>query len=163
MKWNKGPARTEAAKSSKLLLVYRALLLVVLALLVLLAAGTIYGLLRQNIPVSGVQAAGSEDGAEGIFSNIGKLRIATAGSESETVIISVAFPYNQNDRAFAEELASRLGEFKSLTVEYLGAFTADQLMSLEVSAIKGDLLERYNALLKLGRINDLYISDFIRL
>ncbi|MDR2182180.1 MAG: flagellar basal body-associated FliL family protein [Treponema sp.] len=158
-----------APPDKRLVAVYRALLAIILILCAVLAAGTVYGLARQFlVPDKSARAAESgngENAAEGesIFSGIGKLRIATSDPEPETVVISVAFPYNRHDRPFAEELASRIPDFKSATAGYLGAFTADQLVNLEMSAVKGELLARYNALLKLGTIRDLYITDFMRL
>lgn len=158
-----------APPDKRLIAVYRVLLIITLILCAVLAAGTVYGLARkvlvpdESAPITeGGNGENSVDG-ESIFSGIGKLRIATSDPEPETVVISVAFPYDQNDRPFAEELASCIPGFKSATAEYLGAFTADQLMNLELGAIKNDLLTRYNALLKLGKIRDLYVTDFMRL
>jgi flagellar FliL protein len=164
-------ANGAAPAGRQLIALYRILLVIVLILAAVIVLGTVYGLLRkalgpgkestQSTAVEGEESG--ENAGESIFSGIGKLRVATADPEPETVVISVAFPYDQNDRPFAEELASRIPELKSVTSEYLGAFSAEQLMTLEVTAIKGDLLDRYNALLKLGKISDLYVTDFMRL
>jgi flagellar basal body-associated protein FliL len=77
------------------------------------------------------------------------------------VIFSITFPYDPEDRVFAEELASRIRDFRQAALEYFGSFPAEELRSLDEDEIKTELLRRYNALLRLGRIEVLYISDFM--
>ena len=144
------------------IVIYRTLLVIAAAVLLILIAGTIYGLIRQdNVPEAPefTHAGGGED----IFSGLGTLRIPTADHEPETLIISIAFPYNRYDRPFSEELASRLSWFKTATTQYLGAFTAEDLAALDIETINNELLSLYNAALRLGQIRELYILEFIQL
>ena len=144
--------------------IFKVLIVIVVILVVILIAGTIYGLAKRGKttlanPPSETNGAAEEN----IFSSLGTLRIPTADSESETVIISVAFPYNKNDRPFSEELASRISWFKTTITNYLGAFTAEEFDALDADVIKAEILRRFNAELRLGQIRELYITDFQRL
>jgi flagellar basal body-associated protein FliL len=76
------------------------------------------------------------------------------------VIFSVTFPYDGGDRAFAEELASRIPDFRRIALDYLGAFPVRELRSLDEAELKAELLRRYNAALRLGQIAALYFNDF---
>jgi len=142
--------------------VYRGLIIIAAALALILIIGTIYGLARRG-KTPAENAFGELTVSEGVFSGLGKMRIPTADPEPETLVISVAFPYNKDDRPFSEELASRLSWFKTATTDYLGAFTADQLAALDIDAINKELLTRYNSALRLGQIKELYILEYMRL
>jgi len=113
-----------------------------------------------------------------IFSGIGTMRIQNAGSQaapsgkavssgtalpSETVviIISISFPYKADDRPFTEELASNIGEFRSIAVNYFANLPRDKLSKLNEEQAKADILKQYNALLRLGRIETLFFSDLM--
>jgi flagellar basal body-associated protein FliL len=149
------------------LTVYRVLLAVAFALLAALLAGTVYGLVKKalrpaDIPPEESAVESAEAAAENMFSGIGTIRVSTApdgNAPPETLIVSVVFPYDSTDRPFSEELVSRIEDFKRLTAEYLGSFTAEELQ--DINAINRELLSRYNALLRLGQIRELYFLDFI--
>lgn len=147
-------------------LVYHALWVIVFALFAVLLAGTVYGLIKRAGKGGAEGAAGEAEAAaaetqEGIFSGIGTIRVSTAGDEPAVLVVSVEFPYNKNDRPFAEELVSRIGDFKAEASNFLGGFTAEELRNSDISAINKELLGRYNALLRLGQIKELYFLDFI--
>ena len=143
-------------------LIIRVLFIVIAVLVVVLIAGTIYGLVKKGKTAAPPPA--SEAGVnESIFSSLGTQRIPTADSEPETVIISIAFPYNKSDRPFSEELASRITWFKAIISDYFSVLTADEFDALDADITKTDLLERFNAELRLGQIRELYITDFMRL
>jgi flagellar basal body-associated protein FliL len=148
------------------MILYRALAFTAAALILVILAGTVYGLLRQG-KLRGEQApfpAETAGGAvESVFTGLGTMRIATADSEPETIVISVAFPYNKNDRPFSEELASRISFFRSATEEYLGAMTAEEIAALDPASVNEELLVRYNAALRLGQIREIFILEFMRL
>jgi len=144
-------------------LVYRGLLVIAAVLVLVLITGTIYGLVRKE-KTSGQAASGSESVAfEGVFSGLGTMRIPTADPEPETLVISIAFPYDKNDRPFSEELASSLSRFKAATVQYLGAYTAEALATMDNDTINKELLSRYNSALRLGEIKELYILEYMLL
>lgn len=146
---------------------YRVLVGIFIAVVAILLGGTVYGLIKKGSPPAGEapEVPASEPGTEesGIFSGLGTMRIATADPEPETLIISLAFPYDKTDRSFSEELASRISSFKALTEEYLGAFTAEELAALDEGALNAELLSRYNAILRLGQIKKLFILEYMQL
>jgi flagellar basal body-associated protein FliL len=146
----------------KLLILYRLLLAVLIALALIILGGTLYALILRPSPAP-PQGASRESPAESdrIFTGIGRIRSVTADPEPSTVILSVAFPYIPEDRAFSEELASRVGELRRITADYLRSLSADELRRLAEGDIKAELLNRYNAHLRLGNIEVLYFSDFM--
>jgi flagellar basal body-associated protein FliL len=142
-------------------LFYRMLLLVAAILVLTIFVGTVYGLVNKEKLSTRKNSVSGE--MEGMFSGMGTMRIPTADAEPETLVISLVFPYNKNDKAFSEELASRISWFKKATAEYLGAFTAEQLDALGADAVNSELLTRYNSVLRLGQIKQLYILEYMRL
>ena len=154
--------RIEERPPQTAMIVYKVLIAIIAVLVFILIVGTIYGFAKRGKPANPPPA--SETGVEeNIFSSLGTLRVPTADSEPETVIISIAFPYNKNDRPFAEELASRISWFKNAIFDYLGDFTAEEIETLDTDTINQELLKRFNTELRLGQIRELYITDFMRL
>jgi flagellar basal body-associated protein FliL len=152
--------RVETRFSAGLLILYRILITVVLLLILILAAGTVYALLRpRKAPLGETTAAVS--GEETVFSALGTMRISTAGENPETVIVTIAFPYDRSDGPFSEELVSRIPDFKAQTGEYFGSLTAEELRLTDITVINRELLARYNALLHLGQIKELYFLEYI--
>ena len=158
----------------------RIVVLLILALIGLLAAGTVYAFLRSpasgplfriggagagGANQSGAASAGPASGSDtvSVFTGIGRLRIPLKGGASgtATLILSVAFPYPPGDRAFSEELASSVGDFRSIVVDYFSSLPAGELVSLDEAAAKTEILRRYNAGLRLGTIESLYFSDLM--
>jgi flagellar basal body-associated protein FliL len=133
-------------------------------------AGTIIGFTRS--PDSGPlfrignSAAGREaqggspaNGGVSVFSGIGRLRIPLAGSS--TLILSIAFPYPSDDQAFTEELAVKIGDFRAMASDYFSSLPAEKIVSLDEEAAKTEILRRYNASLRLGKIDALYFNDLM--
>ncbi|MDR1128818.1 MAG: flagellar basal body protein FliL, partial [Treponema sp.] len=96
-----------------------------------------------------------------IFTGIGRIRASTGAPEPATVILSIAFPYPSQDRAFSEELAARIGDFRSGAIAYFASLSTEELRQKDEAAIKTELLGRFNDLLRLGRITALYFSDYL--
>jgi flagellar basal body-associated protein FliL len=149
-------------------LVSRILAVTAIALALVLAGGTIYALVFRGkgekmeaaAPAPGENSS-EETGLDGIFTGIGRIRASTGAPESATVILSIAFPYSPQDRAFSGELASRIGDFRAGVTDYFASFSAEELRQKDEAAIKTELLERFNEMLRLGRITTLYFSDYL--
>ncbi|MCL2127730.1 MAG: flagellar basal body protein FliL, partial [Treponema sp.] len=109
----------------------------------------------------GSEAGGPAGGAVSVFSGIGTLRIPAAGQQAATVILSISFPYPADDLPFTEELASRIGEFRSIATGYFASLSREQIARLDENEAKSEILKRYNALLRLGKIETLYFSDLM--
>ncbi|MDR1588261.1 MAG: flagellar basal body-associated FliL family protein [Treponema sp.] len=109
-------------------------------------------------------AAGQAGNAASVFTGIGRLRIplaAPAGGQAGTMILSIAFPYPLNDPPFTEELAARVPDFRSIAVGYFSSLPPGELRNPDEEKAKKEILKRYNAALRLGRIETLYFSDLM--
>jgi flagellar basal body-associated protein FliL len=167
---------------NKLIILYRVIVVLMLLIVALLITGSLYGLLRprdseplfhigggasrKGAAISGGNAAG--EGAFGVFSGIGTLRIQNTGksqvsgkSDPAVIIITISFPYKADDRPFTEELASNLGKFRSIATNYFANLPRDNLVNLDEEQAKAEILRQYNALLRLGRIETLYFGDLM--
>jgi flagellar basal body-associated protein FliL len=162
--------------SKRLLILYRVAVAVILALVLVLVTGSLYAILRSpdsgplfRIGGKGGGATSQNGGDYGqgtaFFSDIGRLRIpVTVASDmpgAATLILSVSFPYPANDRPFAEEIASRTGEFRSIATGYFSGLSAEAIARMDEGTAKAEILQRYNSLLRLGKIETLYFTDFM--
>jgi flagellar basal body-associated protein FliL len=145
--------------------------------ILLLIAGTVYGVFFHNTPPAPRQTAavpaasgsgppggtsagqGHEEGQT--FTGIGRIRISTNDPQPGMVILFVSFPYHPNDKAFAEELASKIGDFRDIIEKYIGSFSSAELQKQDEEVIKAELLRRFNMLLRLGQIEHLFFTDFM--
>ena len=149
------------------ILIYRGLVGLVLALVLILLVGTIVGLITRSSRPSaseGPDTSGiSSDPTPGvnIFTGLGQLRIPTADTQSETVILFISFVFDPDDRAFSEELTLRIRELREITANYIGSFPAAELRNMSEDLLKSELLRRFNAVLRLGRIETLFLIDFM--
>jgi len=170
---------------NKLIILYRIIVVLMLLLIVLLIAGSLYAFIRSRDsgPLfriggtgrggqgggafrEGVKEGGAIKEAEGaynVFSGIGKLRIQNAGRPSgkAVIIVSISFPYKADDGPFTEELASHIGEFRSIATNYFTTLPKDKLAGLDEEQAKAEILRQYNSVLRLGRIETLYFSDLM--
>jgi flagellar basal body-associated protein FliL len=156
----------EERTSPSLLILYRVLMAILLALILVLAGGTVYGLIfRGPSETSGDRSFSSAQGetaagGEKVFTGMGRLRVPLGGLEPGTVILSIAFPYMEGDRPFSEELASKIKDLKEISTDYFSSLTMEELRETDESILKEELLARYNAVLRLGQIGILYFNDF---
>ena len=149
-------------------LVYRTLIICLITLGVIIIGGTIYGLFIRTSPPPGQTELLPENGAR-IFTGIGRVRVSTmpitqaaaVDSEPAVAILFVSFPYNPEDRAFSEELALRIRDFRDIIRDYIGSFSSAGLREQSEEIIKTELLRRFNAILRLGQIETLFFSDFM--
>jgi flagellar basal body-associated protein FliL len=135
-------------------------------LILLLIAGTVYGLVRSpnadplfTLGKSGGTAADPRLDDIRVFPGVGRLRIPIANSS--ILILSIAFPYQAGDIAFTEELAGKTSELKAIAANYFSALPADKLIQIDEDAAKAEILRRFNAALRLGRIEALYFNDMM--
>jgi flagellar basal body-associated protein FliL len=52
-------------------------------------------------------------------------------------------------------------ELRSISADFIASLSAEELRRQDEEAIKGELLRCYNRILRLGRIETLYFSDFM--
>ena len=161
--------------SGKLYSVYRILLLLLMIVVLLVIGGCILSLIRgpdaaplfrfgnTNAAAAGVISTGASTETQ-VFNGIGRLRIPVAGidnASTATLIVSIAFPYPPADRSFTEELASKISSFKSIANDYFSSLPAAAFIEYNEENIKAELLKRFNALLRLGKIEVLYFNDLL--
>lgn len=161
--------------NAALLRLYRVLAAIALGLVLAIAAGTVYGLAagkrsarpappQANPSAAAEPAPGKEAPAvpeSGYFTGIGRIRAASAGASPSAVIVSIAFAYDRKDIAFSEELAAKTKAFREIAVSYFGTFTAAALREAGEPDLKAELLKRFNRELRLGRIEELFFSEYL--
>ena len=143
-------------------LVYRGLIIFLIILGLLIIGGTIYGLFFQDSSLGRKNIDVSQKSGEGqTFKGIGRLRISTTDPQPGMVILSVSFIYYPEDKAFSEELALRVGGFRDIITNYIGSFSIAKLKEKTEEDIKTELLRQFNSILRLGKIESLFFSDFM--
>jgi len=142
--------------------VYRSLIICLILLGVVIIGGTIYGKFFNTVPLKYEQPANPGNGGKGqIFSGIGQIRVPTADPQPGTVILFVSFNYYPDDKAFSEELVLRTRDFREIITGYISAFSMAELQQINEENVKAELLQRFNAVLRLGQIESLYFIDFM--
>jgi len=155
-------------KEKPVRIAYIALLSIAALLVVLLLTGTIIGLARQDkteplikfesAPKKTKKIISSEDDIR-VFSGLGRLRIPL--SNSSILLLSLAFPYSASDSAFTEELAAKIGDFRTIASSYFSSLFAESIIQIDEETAKQEILRRFNESLRLGRIDALYFSDMM--
>ena len=150
-------------------ILYSVLLLIAGVLFFLLVLGSIYALVRSpgagplfklgKSAETAVRERTAQTGETRVFSGLGRLRIPLVNSS--TLILSIAYPYSADDAAFAEELAAKIGDFRTIAIDYFSALPAERVIQFDEDTAKQELLRRLNENLRLGRISELYFSDFM--
>ena len=144
------------------LLIYKGLKICLVVLCGVFIGGTIYGVFLHINVENHSEVIVSLKVQEGqTFTGIGRLRISTSDENPGMVILFVSFLFDPDDKAFSEELALRVKEFRQVIMDYLGSFSVSELQMLSEDSIKTELLHRFNAILRLGQIDALYFSDFM--
>jgi flagellar basal body-associated protein FliL len=154
---------TGEGRSPVLTIIYRILLILLMFIALFLLGGTLYALVFHK-GQNDTKSAGSGSGAAGeeqVFTGIGRLRVSAAGSGPPTVVVNITFPYSAADKPFSEELVSRIKDFRTIASDYFRSFSAADLGSADEAALKEELLNRYNGILRLGKIEILYFNDFL--
>jgi hypothetical protein len=155
-------------------LLTRVLAAVAACLVLVILAGTLYALFREEgaVPEEGEEpprSGGIPGAGTAVFTGIGRLRI-TAGNGPPTeagsgdravVVLSIVFPYPPEDRPFTEELTGKIPLFRRIAREYFGALAPDQLRPLDERKAKAELLRRFNDELRLGTIGLLLFDDLM--
>jgi flagellar basal body-associated protein FliL len=140
----------------------RAFGLIVLLLLVAVAAGTVFALATGTRARKLAALADAKAAPPGsyVYSRIGTLRAKTLDKPPAVVVATVSFPYPVGEAAFAEELDTKTESLKAAVLACLSAKKAAELAPAYEGAFKAELKDRLNALLSLGQITEIWLSDF---
>ena len=153
-------------------LLNKILTIIIAFLIVVIALGTIFGLLnkkRQTPEVlisqgKAVSLMAPSDTTEVTYFELGTIRISTASDDSTSGTILIVSPwlaYPAGDTVFYEELSRKSGALKGVFSAYFSARTKNQLLSETEEKIEALLREEINADLSLGKISDIYFTDYL--
>lgn len=151
----------------------RILLIIIGALLAILICGTLVGLnnKKHNKP----EVLISEGKAENLtapkntdvqaYYELGSIRIVTASdAKDETgtaMVISPWLGHPEGDTVFYEEIARKRGVIKGIFSQYFTEHSRSEILTLGETRIEEELKASINAQLALGKISDIYFTDFL--
>lgn len=99
------------------------------------------------------------------YYELGKIRIMTADStENATgtlLVISPWLAYPAGDTVFYEEIARKKGSIKGILQTYFSERTKNELLEETEILIEEKLKQQINEVLSLGKISDIYFTDYI--
>ena len=151
----------------------RILLAVIAGLLLVILIGTIAGLvgkknqtpenlIAQGKAVSLMAPANTDELA---YFELGTIRISTAQADSAEggtiMILSPWLAYPAGDTVLYEELSRKSGSIKGIFQAYFSARTKNQLLTETEERIVQIIMEEINADLALGKVSDIYFTDYL--
>ena len=155
---------------------------IIIALVIVLIIGTITGLVKKNESPSdevllqqgkaiNLSAPANTDFVA--YYEIGSIRIVTTKNSNnednsqndlENTCVLVVNPwvsYAEGDTVFYEEIARKRGVIKGICTTYFSERSKDHLLSITETKVEQELMDLINAQLSLGKIQDLYFTDYI--
>jgi flagellar basal body-associated protein FliL len=136
-------------------------IIVFLVLIIVLTTVWVQGFRKH---ASQAETVAGAEAVEQSFSGIGRLRVVPGGDRGKdgpTVIIRVVFPYNAADPIFTEELVKNTGNFRKIIDTYFTDMAAGDPRLHDETTIKSELLDDFNQILRLGKIDRLFFSEFL--
>lgn len=114
-----------------------------------------------------IESLNKKNGEEmAAFTGISTIRATTLASPDSDenpaiLVLSPWFSYPEEDTEFYEELSRKRTLITSIITYYFSSKTKEEIIALPEETIKGDLLTEINGNLSLGKISQLYFTDFI--
>lgn len=114
---------------------------------------------------SSFEVSESKDDTLKVFAGLGRIRCSLK-PEGDTdvrcpVVISPWFNYDKNDIQFYEELSKKAPLFKSLISSYFTNGTKTHFQKIGEEQVKKEILSILNEHLVLGKIDELFFSEYI--
>ena len=114
---------------------------------------------------SSFEVSESKDDTLKVFAGLGRIRCSLK-PEGDTdircpVVISPWFNYDKNDIQFYEELSKKAPLFKSLISSYFANGTKTHFQKIGEEQVKKEILSILNEHLVLGKIDELFFSEYI--
>ena len=154
--------RQDRVEKGGLAAVEKTLAIILGVIVLVLIAGSIYGLAsgtraRKLAHEAGMAAlpAGSD-----VFTAIGTIRASTRDSPPSVVVATISFPYPADDAAFAEELEKKTSALRAAAISWFQERSAADLVPAYSGSVKTGLRDAFNAMLSLGSVNEIWLSDF---
>ena len=149
------------------------LLAIIAGLLLVILIGTIVGLAgkKQQTPEiliaqgKAVSLMAPADTTDVAYYELGTIRVSTAKADSaeggSIMVISPWLAYPAGDTVLFEELSRKSGSIKGIFQAYFSARTKNQLLTETEEKIVQVILDEINADLALGKISDIYFTDYL--
>ena len=148
---------------------------IIIGLLIVLIIGTITGLankrnsepevlLQQGKAVNLSKPANTDIVS---YYEIGNIRIVTPSEEPENeqegcvLVVNPWLSYAEEDTVFYEEIARKRGVIKGICTTYFSERSKEHLLSITEKKVEQELIELINAQLSLGKVQDVYFTDYI--
>ena len=148
---------------------------IIIGLLIVLIIGTITGLanrrnsepevlLQQGKAVNLSKPANTDIVS---YYEIGNIRIVTPSEEPENeqegcvLVVNPWLSYAEGDTVFYEEIARKRGVIKGICTTYFSERSKEHLLSITEKKVEQELIELINAQLSLGKVQDVYFTDYI--
>ena len=148
---------------------------IIVGLLIVLIIGTITGLankrnsepevlLQQGKAVNLSKPANTDIVS---YYEIGNIRIVTPSEEPENeqegcvLVVNPWLSYAEGDTVFYEEIARKRGVIKGICTTYFSERSKNHLLSITEKKVEQELIELINAQLSLGKVQDVYFTDYI--
>ena len=154
--------------------VNKVLTIIILILLLIIAGGTVAGLLykkQQPAPQElisqgkAVSLMAPSDSDQVSYFELGSIRVSTASEDSEeggtVMVISPWLADPAGDTVLYEELSRKSGVFRGIFQAYFSSRTKNQLLSETEEKIVKIIMEEINADLALGKISEIYFTDYL--
>ncbi len=155
---------------------------IIIALVIVLIIGTITGLVKKNESPSdevllqqgkaiNLSAPANTDFVA--YYEIGSIRIVTTKNSNNEVnsqndlentcvlVVNPWVSYAEGDTVFYEEIARKRGVIKGICTTYFSERSKEYLLSITETKVEQELMDLINAQLSLGKIQDLYFTDYI--
>ena len=154
-------------------LLNKILLGIIAGLFLVILIGTIVGLVgkKKNTPEAlisqgkAVSLMAPSDTDEVTYFELGTIRISTAQADSAEggtiMILSPWLAYPAGDTVLYEELSRKSGSINGIFQAYFSARTKNQLLTETEERIVQIIMEEINADLALGKVSDIYFTDYL--
>ena len=152
----------------------KVLLYIIAGLVFIIIVGSIFGLIskkKNNSPEVLMSEGKLENLVEPIdtdevaYYELGRMRIIPKldkEDEIQTVmVISPWLSYPAGDTVLYEEIARKSGVIKGCFITYFSSLTKNEILSLTEEKIINELIVEINSLLSLGKINNIYYTDYL--
>lgn len=156
---------TDEASRPRGALAVRVLAIAAAVLALALVAGTVYGLstgsrAKKLEREQGRAQLAADLAGRASFDGVGMIRAKSADAKAAVIVATVAFPYDSSDRPFAEELSRKAPVLKAAAISLLSSKKAAELAPAYEGGIKAALRDAFNARLSLGKVTEIWLSDF---
>ncbi|MEI6386968.1 MAG: hypothetical protein WCQ50_10040 [Spirochaetota bacterium] len=131
----------------------------IIALALALAFGTVYGLATDSRSKSEQAREAVNDGGSDIF-DLGQIRAKSSDAAPAFIAARISFPYPSAAASFREELERKAPALRSAASAFFSGHAAASLLPANERAIKDGLRDTFNSLLSLGRLAEIWLSDF---